>query len=476
MKRQFNPWNDRFAGLLDRDVIRARATVKAEPILGVNALPLQEALGVVKSALEALHFVSSRELDLLEKLMGRAAAHCRYAYPDLATFSGHVNAEEIQLDLPEPICITGLAGSGKSSLLSALGRVMPADEVVELGSPFRTAFELNAYKRVVVKAKSTISQIMYPFLPNDARPRSKTGKDGVEILSQPKLSLDHMIELAGRTSYTAGRVTNFLDEFQFLTQSATANTKLAQVLMTVSCLNAPFGYAANFSLCHRLLKRPQEERDRLLGDIVVLMPEMPGSDGFNGLLREYQVVLGEVLGFNLESESNALHSRTVGIKRKLRQLLTLSYVEMRRSGKKSITMDHVSAAYKSNGFSVMREDVTTILEQAYSGKMLPGRADFWCPFGVEHNQIKSVLDSAKKAKSEAVVRSLVTSALTVSERRALAIAGQSANKSEATVIKMPPRQKQTLDASTLLQNTVQHKAAPVDGPLPRVGPLTGPDS
>ena len=46
--------------------------------------------------------------------------------------------------------------------------------------------------------------------------------------------------------------------------------------MIASYLNAPLVYSANYSLCHRLLKRPQEERDRLLSDIIVVMPEMPG--------------------------------------------------------------------------------------------------------------------------------------------------------------------------------------------------------
>ena len=177
-------------------------------------------------------------------------------------------------------------------------------------------------------------------------------------------------------------------------------------------------------------------------------------------------MLDEVLDFSLESESNTIYNMTVGIKRKLKQLLVLSYVEMRNSGSKKITMDHVRAAYKSKGFVVMRADITTIFEQAFSGKMLRGKSDFWCPFGVENNQIKAIVDTAKKVKSMATVTNLMTTALSAAERRALAVARQSAGKSNPTkvsiaqVIKLRPRQTQTLDAATLLMNTVSHKGRP----------------
>jgi hypothetical protein len=257
-----------------------------------------------------------------------------------------------------------------------------------------------------------------------------------------------------------------LDELQFLTQSAAATTKLARAVLSIATLNTPLIYVINYSGCHRLLKRPQEERDRLLADQKVLMPDMPGTSDSENLLKQFTILLERVLDFELVDEQVELFNFTVNIRRKLALLLELSYVEMRRAKTSKITMDHVRAAHKSKAYGEMRAQVGAIFEQAYARKMLRGRSDLWCPFGEEFNRLTPVVQAANNEKSKVVLMRLAAEQLTAREHRtvdALHAAqreARSAHPAKAAVVKLPSRRKAEIDAQTLLADTVAHRSNP----------------
>jgi hypothetical protein len=457
-----NPWCDRFKTLLDRSAIKQRATVAAVRLANLSGESPERAKDLLRAALEAVHVVTDQELDVLQRLVNRAYAYVQSAYPNMDTFASRIQAERIELDVAPPICLTGLAGTGKSALLGALARALPSDEVISLGKPFTTPFELNALKTVSVKSMDSLSQILNPFLPLDCQPRNEVGADGTPHLVHPKIPNGLRTELATRRSYAFGHATHVLEELQFLTGSQGANTKVVQALMTMSYLQTPLIYAANYSLCHRLLKRPQEERDRLLADLTILLPEMPGSEGLLALLSAYQVVMQDILSFELKDEVVEIYNMTAGIKRKIKQLIVAGYEQFRISKDEKMTMSNLREGYRSRNYSAMRKDVTAILEQAMARKMARGRHDLWCPFDADVNNLQAMAQAANDQASRETGKRIQEEALGAAQRTALALArsAMAKDKNEESkggkVVSLATgsRSPKTLDAKTLLAETL----------------------
>lgn len=469
-----NPWCARFEPFLNRQVIKQRATIAAVPLENLSGESPERAKALLLHSLERLHYVNDQELDILECFMHRAHAYMGTAYPDLHTFLARLQSERLELETMPPVCLTSLAGAGKSELLKAFARVLPSDEMVSLGAPFTTSFELQALKSIVVRAKDSLLQILSQFLPPDCQPRIEVQPDGTSRTVYPKVPLGLATELAARKSYSSGHAIHVLEELQFLTGSASASTKVVQALMTISYLNTPMIYAANFSLCHRLMKRPQEERDRLLGDLIVLLPELPGSEGLMGVLDEYQVVMKEVLSFNLKDEATEIYNMTVGIKRKIKQLTVEAYANFRSSRDDRMTMAHVRAAYRSRTFSAMREDVKAIQEQAMSRKVVRRRLDLWCPFGSDVNNLQAVAKAAADQATLETGKRIQEESLGATQRAALALARASlarkmnqADEGEKVVaLSTRSRVPRALDAKTLLADTLASRKQVVDDSTP----------
>lgn len=467
-----NPWVDRFDGLTARDEIRRRATVEATPIpASVVSCSVTDGISAVRAALKGFHYVNGQELDLLERVVGRALAHCRSAYPGVDEFAGVLQQERIQLEVPMPICLSSLNGDGKSTFIDTLARVMPEDGSVELGHPFRTAFPLRAFRFSRVESKSSPSAVLYPFMPADSRPRWVTDADGDQRLVIPKIRTDIMVEIAQRLGYREGRGVNGLDELQFITQSADANTKLANTVMTVASLGAPLIFVLNYSGVKRLLGRRPEERDRLLTDPVVFMPDMPDTEDGKKLLEQFDLCLKEIRGFSLADEAGEIFNMTVNVKRKMRELFELTYQEMRRARATKMTMDHVKAAYKSKGYGEHRAQVKTIFEQALARKPNPGTdEDLWCPLPGDYNRLLPMVERGKTVRDKKVLVKLTREQLTTPERAGLAaVRGSAGGKpvgsgEGAKVLPLRSRAKTAVDATTLLANTLQHKR---DGETPR---------
>ena len=77
-----------------------------------------------------------------------------------------------------------------------------------------------------------------------------------------------------------------------------------------------------------------------------------------------------------ERAAQLLHDYTFGIKRCLRSLLSLSYLQMRSSTEKKVLVSHVTAAYHSLEYAAMREDVENLAQGRVSPKLV--RKDLSC--------------------------------------------------------------------------------------------------
>ena len=164
------------------------------------------------------------------------------------------------------------------------------------------------------------------------------------------------------------------DEFQFIS-SNNANTMMASLLYRLAEIGPPVIYACNFSMVNALWRRPQQDRDRLLLNPIVIYPEKVGQEWQATVegMTEVAIEFSDLVG---ERAALLLHDYTFGIKRCLRSLLSLSYLKMRRSRENKVLLSHVAAAYHSLEYAAMREDVESLAQGRVSPKLV--RKDLSC--------------------------------------------------------------------------------------------------
>src|SRR3546814_7887559 len=81
----------------------------------------------INALLNALYIPSRTELALLSELVRTMKAHCRLTYTSDRQFIQELYTapEDRHIEPSLPICLTGPAGVGKTSLLLALSRLLP---------------------------------------------------------------------------------------------------------------------------------------------------------------------------------------------------------------------------------------------------------------------------------------------------------------------------------------------------------------
>lgn len=460
-----SPWVARFDPLLEREEIRRRATIKGHRLAGLDRMPLETACSALQKALEEMFVVGERTLDLLELHVGRALAHSVHAYPDVGVFVERTYAEEIILDAPPPLCVTGLAGVGKSQIAAAVMRVMPPDGTVHADPTLKEPYPLRAARRITVQARSTLAAALTPLLPPDAVAKQRRRSKNKEP-SQPKISIDRMVDLARGWSYKCGLASLLGDEIQFLTPSALASTQLSRLLLTWTYVSVPSSFLLNFSACHKLMRRPQEERDRLLSLPVVVMPDLPDSKDWLMLLEEYQTVCDDILDFRLTDHAEELYSMTVSIKRALKRLTVSAYRRTRHSKRLKMSMENFRAAFRSRELLPLHEDVMAILAQQHGRKPDKKRRDLWSPFGDETNFPDAANAAAARIRDAKAAQAHAEDSLSAAELKALRELQKAAvslshaekekkSKKTGNVTQLPKRNGLTGDA--LLRNSRLHR-------------------
>ena len=152
---------------------------------------------------------------------------------------------------------------------------------------------------------------------------------------------------------------------------------MANLLFRLAQIGPPVIYACNFSMLHTLWKRPQQDRDRLLLSPLILHPEPLGID-WTATVQGCIEIAEEFSLLNNESDIRLLHDYTFGIKRSLRSILVLAYLQMRREKQTHVTAAHLKKAYSSDDYSAMRDDVENLVQGAITPSLL--RKDLTCPF------------------------------------------------------------------------------------------------
>ena len=393
-----NPWAARFEPLLDKKTIKQRALVTVPEISGFKDMSTELACTKLENALETVFYPTTQCVDILHRLVDTAYAHCITTYPDGKRFLAGIYAKDSPLSEFSPaILLTGLSGTGKTQLMKALSRIQTPENTITVNAE-HSPFPLKTMWQVTVNAQSNPTEIL-------------------RTLSQSEGSASTLVDKCKRIAFRDGVAFLSADEFQFLTGSSNANTRVTQTLLLLAYIGIPWCYNANFSLVARLLKRPEEDRQRLLSDWMILHPDPPSSEDWQKTLQAQKDVAPEILVFDPNKDGDAIHAYTAGRKRAVVKLLVLAYRQEHQRGG-LVDLAAIKRAYHSQSYATYREEAEILATQSIQNKAHKTRKELWCPLPLPHSATVAFSEASKKQRDEKVADAELMSALNSDERNA----------------------------------------------------------
>jgi len=356
MRVTSNLWIEPYKALRASSRIRELAFVHGVPLTGLDALTPALALKRVEEALERIFVPTKQCCEVLGALVEDSLAYATDVFPSVDHYVRRLNSKELGISPWGIRLITGLAGIGKTTLVLALGRVLPD---AELAIPGHGTHQINRCRLVKLGEKWGTNEIRRQF-----------------GITEPGM------KDIPRFLYGSGCASIGLDETQFMGMSRDAHVRAAKVIMQLNELGPPLHVVTNFSLGHNLGKGNHEIRARILASkISVLVPEAAESDDWRDFIAECAIVLKEYLAldFDLTSYRIELWNKSAGIKRNVKRLLMFAY-EKARSNRRKIAWADIEHAYGSLSYSDARSDVMTLLAHSLGTAKEPLRKDLQCPF------------------------------------------------------------------------------------------------
>lgn len=372
MSEVASPWESRFNLANCADLRERLKIVPAPPAL--DQFDLEDAATRLNNALVEVYVPFAQDLAAIRRVFGTARAHAAKHFGGareyLSTLYEHDDEGTAE---PLTTMITSLAGIGKTMLARACDRLLSPPLTVDV--PDHGSVPLVGGITISIGSGSRRVDILNAI----ARKLAGEENEDREFLNGNALSKQRVRKMLRR----AGVCFILVDEFQFLTSSAGASAQLSKTLAFLREFDVPLFFVGNFSLGWRLLKRPQEERQRFLSSPVIMMPDLANDPAYSELLAAYKHVCGGVLDIDPIREAKDIHWFTFGNKRLLRQLIVEAYRIARRralqqKGETLITLRDLRHAYSSSALSMNQQDVEALRQHLAGGKI--AAKDLVCPF------------------------------------------------------------------------------------------------
>lgn len=373
---------------LDDESIARRTRFVPDRVSNLDSMSAGAASAILYRTLGMIFVATSQRIRVIRRIIGMAQGHSQEAYPDNRTFLARLYSPSEE-PVPHPaICLTGLAGGGKSALLKAVGRLMP-DENCDTGAGH--LLRLRSFLHVAVKEHDTDASVfnsLHKLLQqgSDTTPDSFVATYGEKAVSKRAGSVSRYMPLVRLGVFRDGVAMVLLDELQFLAQGD-ATTRISKTLLLHTYLGPPLLYTANYDMVHRLLKRAQQYRDRLLSNPVVLLPDSltctEEFDSWVDYLKEVLHVSNGTLKFNLTADAELLHRYSFGLRRKLLHLAQIAYGHARESGRLCAGLADFEWAYRSSQYHVHRADIEELVRIELGSGTRSRKLDLLCPFDID---------------------------------------------------------------------------------------------
>jgi len=383
----------RFEGLIDVEYIRKKVTIRPEPVGDIDRLPPMLAAHILEMALRQIFLPNQFSLELIAELVGRAAVHSAMCSESEQTF-----VKGMYYPAPAetfPICLTGLAGVGKSATIDALLRVMPGPTEFKIDHCMEPQ-TAESFWYASAKGKASGKQLLTDFL-------------GIEVTTRENASI--LKSRAQQQANQRGISLAILEEMQHLTPGKGV-ALTTDILLTMSGLGLPMVYVSNFSLGHKLLKRNQEDTQRLIAQPRIMWPDAPESKIWTDFIEECITVSDGRIRAKPADLSHEIYRGSYGLKRAAIHLMVQAYIQARTLNRTWIEIEDVHRAYISSSYYSYRVDVEELERIAIQKNSK--RDDLNCPFG---SPIRSnVMQFVRKERDNRVAQAAFKGALTAEER------------------------------------------------------------
>lgn len=392
-----NIFSTRFDGPNTLADIRRLVTVHPDPVSDLEELSPALAADHLLKVLKTIFLPNQFSLDFIKDCVDRARSfsvenfatdqqyqHRLYNPPGVETF---------------PICLTGLAGVGKSQTINALRKVMPGPALYT-SAHYHEPHTVVSYWYASAEGKAGGRQLLADFLGGDA--------------VGARANISKLLMECRRRVNRDGVSLTMLEEMQHHT-TGQGVAQVTDILLNMAKLGVPMIYVANYSLGHKLLTRNSEDKQRLLSEPLVMLPDAPGSEAWAEYVLECIRVSGGCLSADPVALARELYRCTFGIKRLTAHLIKAAYLEARVARRNSVSIEDVNKAYLSVSYSSNRRDVEDLFLINLQ-KCRPGfRPDLRCPFPVPVQS--NVLSFTKEDRAARVSEKVFVSALTAEERK-----------------------------------------------------------
>ncbi|MGC3987823.1 MAG: ATP-binding protein [Pseudorhodoferax sp.] len=439
------PWLSWFNGLDTDDGLRARVTHLAEAPQGLERDAPVVACGRMLDAWKATYIPCTAHLATIRQLVDRVRLNAMSRIKSVGDFEAAVYAQSPVVHFDQEIWgVTGLAGCGKSSATKAFVRALSSGEKGSIAQSVLVPIE------PVVRIEMQAQRSTKPVLESLANP--------VFVAGRKKIAPDEMLQHLRKWLYSKGTQVLLVDEMQAMTRGTQSTALIANLLGDLNSLGPAVVYVFNYSLGHKLMTRPQEDKDRLLSNCLTLDPPSADDRHWHAVVKEYVRLGSGLIRIDSARDALTLHRLTGGLYRLLRILLR----EACRSAwplkvGRAVTMDDVRAAYQSTAYASQRGDVEALRSLHFSGLLTRKRRDLVVPLPGstpstapdKFVEVKPLVDQPPPA---AAVH-LMESALNADERRVLAklrapLDEPAIARPSAKVTRLPRRS--AIDAESLL--------------------------
>ncbi len=409
----------RFEGYTDLEGIRQRVTVRPDPIEGLESLQFWVAAEKFAVKLRDIYIPNEFSLHFIQEMITLAQLH------SLNTFRSEEAYNEKIMNPPDTevftICLTGLAGVGKSQTIAALMRAMPPPMTFACDL-FQGTIELNSYWYASARGKASGKQLLLDFLNGD----DHDGRGG---------NLKKLLVQSRQTASRDGVSLAILDETQHINTGAGAS-KVTDILLTVAAIGPPMLYASNYSLIHKLFRRNSEDKQRLLSEPRIMLPDEPKSQDWFDYVKECVRVSGGLIKEFSDEFAAELYRSTFGIKRLAMLLLKAAYIECRTAGRKQIEVEDLFKAYRSSAYTSNALDVEDLQLLLINKGSKRVRLDLICPFDLPAQYKSNVVSFVSGDRDKRVQTRAFDSSTTAVERSVL---NQIITPEEKTAAKKPRR-------------------------------------
>jgi hypothetical protein len=393
--------DNRFSDCLAVEEIRAKVTVRPQPVPELANLDVHMAADLFWTSLNEIYIPNEFSLAFIREMVGKAELHNRQLFINEAVYVSKIfNPPEVEVS---PTCLTGLAGVGKSQTIAALRKVLP--QPLELAcNLYEGTVTLESHWYASARGKASGKALLEDFVFGGTRGAGRT-------------TVSQLLQESRRRANRDGVCLALLEEMQH-SNTGTGAANVTDVLLTMAAIGLPMVFVCNYSLGHKLFARNSEDKQRLLSDPRILLPDDPGSKDWQAYVAECVRVSNGIIEVGIGELAAELYRCTFGIKRLTVQLLKLAYVECRNAGRQRVDLSDITRGYRSAAYTVSAIEVEDLQHLALGGRKKKTNRDLQCPFDLPVATKTNVVNFTRADRHERVIAKVYDSAMTENERAA----------------------------------------------------------